>query len=487
MKKYLMTGIAAVAMCAAFTSCSKDTEFEQITPEQTVQANYDAAFIKAFGQPAANQTWGFGTATRGITRGEYANANLWYKTYEVPANVTAKEKQLVTDYFTNNLFENQYRINNIDFTDFFVYQVYKGEEEYTAKNNGAPFVGSNQMNHLQTYVGGTMEQFEEKFQNGAGSGISWGNKMEEVGGVRREHMNDFNHGDNTENVYWDGYNDDAHKVIGAMLMVNSGTADFSYHNSTDNKYHNTYVIIPGEQIDPSLAGFWYVGFDFFANGGYVDGNGILQQSNMEVDRDWQFNDWIVRISPAELKYDGRIMAEDLSAEESGDFDFNDVVFDYRLNNDQTATVKLRAAGGTLELYVGGEANADKTAIIGGHEVHAEFGVGLSTMVNTGAGVGTKDPEPFSVACSGNDPINIKIWVKKGTTFMELTAHTGKPASKFQTKTTTKWCDEYISIINPYPNFATWVGDPNTDWTTPFYEKYADKDLTNNGDAIKGRM
>ena len=109
------------------------------------------------------------------------------------------------------------------------------------------------------------------------------------------------------------------------------------------------------------------------------------------------------------------------------------------------------------------------------------------MVNTGVATGTKDPEPFSVACSGNNPINIKIWVKKGTTFMELTAHTGKPASKFQTKTTTKWCDEYISIINPYPSFATWVGSPSVDWTTPFYEKYADKDLTNNEDAIKGRM
>ena len=69
MKKFLMTGIAALAMCAAFTSCSKD--IEQISQEdlnrieaQKIVDNYNQAFIKTFGQPAANQDWGFGTGTR---------------------------------------------------------------------------------------------------------------------------------------------------------------------------------------------------------------------------------------------------------------------------------------------------------------------------------------------------------------------------------------------------------------------------------------
>ena len=69
MKKYLMTGIAAVAMCAAFTSCSHDFDFEQTTQEEAIQNKYEAAFIKAFGQPAPDQDWGFGTATtRSLTR-----------------------------------------------------------------------------------------------------------------------------------------------------------------------------------------------------------------------------------------------------------------------------------------------------------------------------------------------------------------------------------------------------------------------------------
>lgn len=75
MKKYLMTGVAAFAICAAFTSCSKGGEelydAGQITKNEAVQIeeNYNRAFIAAFGQPAANQDWGFGSSagTRSIT------------------------------------------------------------------------------------------------------------------------------------------------------------------------------------------------------------------------------------------------------------------------------------------------------------------------------------------------------------------------------------------------------------------------------------
>ena len=55
MKKYLMTGIAALAICAAFTSCSKDIEpisqndLDQFEI-QKIKANYEQVFIKTFGQ-----------------------------------------------------------------------------------------------------------------------------------------------------------------------------------------------------------------------------------------------------------------------------------------------------------------------------------------------------------------------------------------------------------------------------------------------------
>ena len=65
MKKYLMTGVAAVAMCAAFTSCSKTEDlYDPGAVEEmeiaSVYEQYNQAFIKTFGQVNPNQDWGFG-------------------------------------------------------------------------------------------------------------------------------------------------------------------------------------------------------------------------------------------------------------------------------------------------------------------------------------------------------------------------------------------------------------------------------------------
>ena len=82
MKKYLITGIAALAVCIGFTSCSKEltpASQEEINAAQAQQIvdKYNSAFIAKFGQPASNQDWGFNNdnaSARAITRagGKYA-------------------------------------------------------------------------------------------------------------------------------------------------------------------------------------------------------------------------------------------------------------------------------------------------------------------------------------------------------------------------------------------------------------------------------
>ena len=76
MKKYLMTGVAALAICAAFTSCSKSGDdiynpeaAGQMKADQITQA-YNEAFIKYVGGPiASNQDWGFSSAgTRSVIK-----------------------------------------------------------------------------------------------------------------------------------------------------------------------------------------------------------------------------------------------------------------------------------------------------------------------------------------------------------------------------------------------------------------------------------
>lgn len=62
MKKSILFGMTLLFASAAFVSCSKSNDFEEIAQEnmvQTVETQYNQAFIKAFGQPDVNQDWGF--------------------------------------------------------------------------------------------------------------------------------------------------------------------------------------------------------------------------------------------------------------------------------------------------------------------------------------------------------------------------------------------------------------------------------------------
>jgi hypothetical protein len=536
MKKYLMTGIAAVAMCAAFTSCSH--EIDQVSQEdlnkmaaEKVVNDYNQAFISAFGQPAANQTWGFGTTA---TRSYNVQGNLWHKPkpegfnleYDTP--VTTEEKNMVFNYVNNPT--QVETVEQISFTQYWVTQIWNGKNDENADGVKAPAsISYRDQNGATTSVvgGGNMDQL----------------RIKETADGDWVHCNNFNSANNTN--YQEG------GLGGRTLMISSGTYSFQCINSDGSHYSTKYIIVPGAKIHSSLKDFYYVCFDFEKGytaeeqaaersygtceiwkpqdnpdggywqknenwnlpGFYKDANSAELKALLEAQKgtkvqnitfkgyqegqhhfpgDGNYTDWIVRISPAKeissSDYDGRIMAEDLSAQEFGDFDFNDVVFDYKLLGNQEAKIQLRAAGGTLELYVGGTRSDDWKTITGGQEVHDAFNhAPVNQMINTGV---TTEPEPatFNVDCANNEPVNIKIWVKKNGVFHELTAHTGQPASKFRTACTTKWCDEYISISNPYPLFKNWVNDTNfTEWTTTnFNEIFADKNLSNNEGAIKGR-
>lgn len=75
MKKYLMYGLAALA----FASCNK-FDIQSFSQEELVVKDYSAKFINSFGQPAANQDWGFGTGTtKGVTRSITVNGDVYEK------------------------------------------------------------------------------------------------------------------------------------------------------------------------------------------------------------------------------------------------------------------------------------------------------------------------------------------------------------------------------------------------------------------------
>ena len=83
MKKYLMTGIAALAMGGIFTSCGPDMSVYNVSQSEQVLQKYEQSFVQAFGEPAPTQTWGFGSSTvvgaRGTTRTITVNGDAYDK------------------------------------------------------------------------------------------------------------------------------------------------------------------------------------------------------------------------------------------------------------------------------------------------------------------------------------------------------------------------------------------------------------------------
>ena len=144
----------------------------------------------------------------------------------------------------------------------------------------------------------------------------------------------------------------------------------------------------------------------------------------------------------------RIIAEDLTVGENSDFDFNDVVFDVFCDGSKT-TIRLRAAGGELPLYVAG------------HEVHQEFGYsGSYPIINTGWD-GEIDYEgryaDFTIdvvyntrTAANNIPVVVtKRGENKELTDILLTARTGKVASKVCVGRDYEWCSERLDVDNKF--------------------------------------
>lgn len=260
------------ALSMMLVACDKIEEKKSSEEVSSIEPVKSSEFIVYSGHDIIGTTLG--------TRAANVNGNLWYQNWERPVNVTDAERTKVVEEFSKVRLnaKNEYKVT---WLNFWVQQVYKGQTSYTDGYDQNIGLGSDHMNHLQV------------FNNLKEEVISWwpyqANVVEWEG--QYEHINNFNAGDN-QTIYTD---DETHEqYIGTTLMTTMGTdgrcEQFAYHNSTDSKYHFEYIIL---EID----GSYYVGFDFYAHGTDL----YPANKNMDVERDWIFNDWIVKISPANIK------------------------------------------------------------------------------------------------------------------------------------------------------------------------------------------
>ena len=252
-----MTGMAALAICAAFTSCSKDTDVynqnvvqnnEEQKKQDALEKNmekvneqYAAAFVNAFGQVGSNVDWGFGSSIKANTRAANTEHNQWaavdniYKLL-VPPALTPGQIQRVKAYFQNNRY---LTYEDPHMTDFFVQQVYEGStdpgalssEVYTA-GNGARVVAGDHMDKLTV-------------------------------GVAETHVNDFNSAD-----------------CGESTVLNNGTKQNDY--VPDGTTHQDKItLMLGESTE-------YVGF--FCSEGSVQHNDCCALAGADVIDAWAASD-----------------------------------------------------------------------------------------------------------------------------------------------------------------------------------------------------
>lgn len=420
-------GFAALA----FASCVSDKEVTPLTPGE----KYQAAFENLVGGTVnANVNWGFNNL-QGATfdaegnftgmRAANVNGNQWSDFVEVPTALTDAQKEVVRKWFQTH--PDYQGATTVNWSEFFVEQVYKGGTNPTAEcpekyiaGNGGEVVGSQHMDKLTV-------------------------------GLANEHINNFNNGNNND---WGGF----------TLMQNSTTNEcFGYITSESSEQKNDkYILVPGDIIDPIVAGMYFVGFDFESTGA---------NPNQQVAADGYYSDWIVRIVPGIYKNAQRIMVEDLIAQNLdqvnlSDWDFNDAVFDVAFVSEWDGNVNANVTSAIITLWAAGGTQA---LTVAGQEVHELFGQPVGAMINTGNGVDGLAPVIFRVSNVNSTNANdIKVAVTSptvGTT--ELKAEAGKAPQKIAVPTTTKWMKERQIITKGYAGFATYAttGQPENWYNT----------------------
>ena len=250
MKKYLMTSVAALALCAGFTSCSHD-DFEPYSQSELIQKNYEAAFVRAFGQPASSQTWGFGQAlsTRAnpgtdvypatheykdadgnVIAGANMNHNQWADPNEgfggwlVPDPLTEGQKLRVQRYFQTHPYLGY---EDPHFRHFFVQQVYKGGSDQQGVSKENIVAADN-----STYTSGNMNLLTV--------------------GVANSHINDFNAGSCSPSDVLQ--NDGTTKSDQITLMVNVyDTSCFGYHETGSSTHHNDKMALASAAVIDAWA------------------------------------------------------------------------------------------------------------------------------------------------------------------------------------------------------------------------------------------
>ena len=528
MKKYLIKGLLALVV-GGFTASCADKDGDYVPVGQQKATAYADAFKELIGgEVAPNHDWGFkktslideSSQARTSTRTADVNSNEWVaKGYNVPGEISQRERDVVMQWFRTH--ENpqsetvdihNYFIQNVGYTD----HTYPGEGVELKDNNGHDVTitnpGRTQMDYI--FVG------PGYYSNDNGNttiAYNWDNGD--------DHVNNFNAGSGQiQHIIYSGS-----EYFGFHDSYGAGVSTEGHGNNGKYCEKNRNFVIRFIEVDGVVG--CYVGFNYesgkTSEGWHLEPDGFFDDRVIKLvaaegeivpptpgggSSSSSTSSRTDRIERRRLVSQGRIFCEDLGTDAArmtkSDIDFNDAVFDakiWRLGQyDVTyvngsyssetdylegiydnglengkfkyiAEIRLLAAGGTVQLKIGG----DK-----GFEIHEKFGegnnktIGHTTIINT---MGAPSQANFSTTVStetcdavtvevditslvagkseiGLDIIPIDVlWVSQtGQSVGELTADFGKAPQKLCVPIGTPWVYERIPITDAYKDFAAYA-------------------------------
>lgn len=268
MKKQIKLPLLALGVLTGglLSSCSNETE-----PSLNTNTSMLARAPKVIAY-SGDHIWSPNTGTRGTDM----NANMWNQNWDCPPRPA---EDLTPDELAElkALLSKGKPIQNeivIPFENYYVQQIYKGEDRYNTHDRCYQ-EGCNHINGQTELGSGHMD------------------KLVAQGTYGYEHVNNFNNGTNTNRPENCGCGE---SHFGTTLMTGMPTEgidpdkQFGFHETwgTAHDYNNYYIV--------EYKGYYYVGFDYEAHkpdqGTHNHGEGL------DIERDWNFTDWIVRITPA---------------------------------------------------------------------------------------------------------------------------------------------------------------------------------------------
>ena len=437
MRKNLVKGMAALCMCAAFASCSHDTDFEsahQSVVFDNLKNQYSANFIKMYGPIDPNQSWDF------------------------TSNVNASQARTRA----NEGFSKEMAQEGSSFFSFvkFDYDAIKG------LLNADSYQGT----YTQT-SGSWIWQTKKTYTVSATARlIDWVNTIQVKLTPTYAHSN-YVSGDNRYFHIGFVYNNNEPEEMIANIKVKGYGSDHWYEALKGTLDHHTSRQI--NTIPAAGNGYWCTYYTK-ADGVSAQKFKLTQISQVreikvnvseqdervywgfDCDNDGNFSDVIclVREFSTPDPIIKRYMIEDLGT--TDDYDFNDIVVDFKDDLQGHQTAKIRAMGGTLDFTLNVAGQAVWTKSVNGPVLTPA--VNIKNMVNTDPNEidYTKVIAEFPISGWIPNDNNISVTVKysdenseTGSSFYTIPfPEVGKVPMMFATDILVPWMEERI-------NFPQW--------------------------------